>query len=438
MTQLARRSFAVFLFAVLLAAAGRAAPQCPGDDASEPNDTCNAATAWNLGGSNPQQVGLGSNPDYFVVFVPNNQVILVDQYYSSGAVAFSLELYEGLPCSTPIDDAALSQWGQGVNTVAMRNSSGATQAYYVRSELLTGGCQFYDLEIYVGRPACRPFGVDDGLEQNDACGSSVPLSAGVHTGLYVTGSDPDFYSYQLPPDTFVLIEADFGPGPEVTLELHPDQDCFNWLSVDMSAGGPISVGYMNTSTLTEALEFSISSQGISYDPFACVEYELEVTIVGPPAGTTSVCFGDGTAAGGTVNCPCGNASAVGAKRGCLNSTGSGAKMVPYGSASFVADDLFFVAFDVRASQPGVLVQGNALTPQPFRDGLLCVSGSTERVERLTSAASGTAVTTLSIVQAGSVPGPGATRYYQYWFRDPQISVCGTGSNLSNAIRVDWN
>jgi hypothetical protein len=198
------------------------------------------------------------------------------------------------------------------------------------------------------------------------------------------------------------------------------------------------VGHLNSSVFTESVEFSVSSQGISYDPFACVEYELDVTIIGPPAGTTSLCYGDGTAAGGTVSCPCGNASAAGAKVGCLNSTGSGAKLVPYGSASFAADDLYFVAFDVRPSQPGVLVQGNALTPQTFRDGLLCISGSTERVERMTSTAGGQAATTLSIVQEGAVPGPGATRYYQYWFRDPQISVCGTGSNLSNAVEVVWN
>jgi len=74
------RSLASLLFVALFSAPVLAAPQCPGDDTSEPNDTCNMATSWNLGGANPTFVGLGSNPDFFEVFVPAGQVILVDLY----------------------------------------------------------------------------------------------------------------------------------------------------------------------------------------------------------------------------------------------------------------------------------------------------------------------------------------------------------------------
>ena len=151
--------------------------------------------------------------------------------------------------------------------------------------------------------------------------------------------------------------------------------------------------------------------------------------IGPPG--TTICVGDGTAG----PCPCGNQSAVGAGRGCTNSTGEGARLVATGTAFHDADDLGLRIEGARPLQPSLLVQGSAQLVLPFKDGIFCMGVPTERVEVVQLDAAGAGETTTSL--AALVPGPGETRYYQQWYRDPATSPCGTGSNFSNGVKVDW-
>ena len=149
---------------------------------------------------------------------------------------------------------------------------------------------------------------------------------------------------------------------------------------------------------------------------------------------TRFCLGDG--ADGT-DCPCSNNSAPGSHGGCLNSLGQGAVLTPIGTASFAADDFGLLLTQGHPLQPTMFIQGATQIAIPFKDGKLCMGTPTERMEIVFLDGAGAGATVESIVTNGVVPGPGARRYYQAWYRDPSLAVCGVRSNLSSGLIVDW-
>lgn len=145
---------------------------------------------------------------------------------------------------------------------------------------------------------------------------------------------------------------------------------------------------------------------------------------------TPYCFGDGIAG----FCPCGNESIN--FRGCANSTSLGASLSGSGDAVIGQDTLVLHTHGAPAGAFGLFLSGaNPLTNSILGDGLRCVGGSVVRIEVAQTGNLGAADSTrvISLLDGATI---GSWRYYQFWYRDPQ-GPCGTGSNTSNAVSVQW-
>jgi hypothetical protein len=150
---------------------------------------------------------------------------------------------------------------------------------------------------------------------------------------------------------------------------------------------------------------------------------------------SAYCFGDGT---GTV-CPCSNPGALG--EGCANSTGSGATLSATGCADLFVDTLLFNISGVNGAKPGLLLRGdNQLSGgngNPIGDGLICAGGASNRSQVQVSVGGMATFTDWNGAGFGSVANLGSPTNFQYWYRDPQGSSCGTGFNFSNAWTVTY-
>ena len=154
--------------------------------------------------------------------------------------------------------------------------------------------------------------------------------------------------------------------------------------------------------------------------------------------------------------PCGNNAAIG--EGCRNSLGFGAKLTATGSNSIaqqVPNRLVLHATQARPNKNCVWLQGGSTAKTPFKDGLLCMGNPTIRlpgfgchpfpVQTLDGAGAlstnhanfGFDIVAMALCKgdniAANVP---TTRYYQLWYRDG-MGPCNTGSNLTNAVQVNW-
>ena len=156
---------------------------------------------------------------------------------------------------------------------------------------------------------------------------------------------------------------------------------------------------------------------------------------------TGFCFGDGS---GTV-CPCGNNSALGSGRGCVNSFGQGAFLTAVGSNSVSSDSVVLFASDLPTASSTLFFQGttqsNGGLGQVFGDGLRCASGALIRLG--TRVASGGLAFypgggSPTVSTKGLVPAAGGTFQYQAWYRNSAAFCTSSLFNLSNGVTIPWS
>jgi len=160
-------------------------------------------------------------------------------------------------------------------------------------------------------------------------------------------------------------------------------------------------------------------------------------------GKTPFCFGDGSGA----TCPCGNTSAPGSQAGCLNSFGTGGRLIATGDASTTSDSLVLTATGLTPNgAPPIFLQGTAQVLSGvgawFGDGLRCAAGSVIRLGTSLSVAGissfGYGIPgTQSVSIRGAILAPGATRYYQVNYRNAPVFCTSATFNLTNGVAISW-
>lgn len=187
------------------------------------------------------------------------------------------------------------------------------------------------------------------------------------------------------------------------------------------------LGDAGTASLWSATDFLDPLPGVDDTPG-------QQNVPEAPLAVTATCFGDG---GGTA-CPCQNNG--GAGEGCSNSSGSGARVDGLGVPSVAVDSLVLTVSNAIAQQPGLFFVGDTTLAGgagiTFGDGLRCCGGNVLRLQVTFPDAAGSTSSNLPIAGATGVQ-PGDRRCYQFWYRNPAGSPCGSGFNLTNALEVIW-
>jgi hypothetical protein len=152
----------------------------------------------------------------------------------------------------------------------------------------------------------------------------------------------------------------------------------------------------------------------------------------------SVCPGDKTLA----PCPCSNPGMSG--HGCQNSANTGGALLE-ASGTTSPDTLHLTSSGELPHPLTIFLSGDAPTNWTwnFGDGLRCTGGHLLRLF-VTNAVGGVAAVpgagdpsiSARSTAMGSPITPGSIRLYQAYYRDPG-SLCGTGFNVSNGLRVVW-
>ncbi|MFO1010731.1 MAG: hypothetical protein U1F29_11770 [Planctomycetota bacterium] len=160
----------------------------------------------------------------------------------------------------------------------------------------------------------------------------------------------------------------------------------------------------------------------------------------PIGNGTPFCSGDGSLADHTTPCPCGNSGAAG--NGCANSVNAnGANLDATGST--VANDVALVGTGMPATVSCIYLQGDALADTTFGDGTRCAGGTLIRLRTRANVGGASAfpdstdTITLS-ARGGVVPGSGATRYYQTYYRNSSALFCPPETfNVTNGRVIVW-
>lgn len=113
-------------------------------------------------------------------------------------------------------------------------------------------------------PSCATL-PDDVLEDNDTCGTAVPLALGLHPNLHVKDSDHDYYSITIPSQSLLDIYFPTGSGD---IWMTGFQPCFVQVTGTSSTGFSLA----NPNAFPHTILFQVRPRNA-----ACADYSLDLT-----------------------------------------------------------------------------------------------------------------------------------------------------------------
>jgi Tol biopolymer transport system component len=339
---------------------------------------------------------------------------------------FVKDLQTGAIVRVSVDSAGLE--GDGASFDASISSQGLFVSFASQAtNLVPVDTNYYD-DVFV-----------HDLTTGTTVRASVSSSGGqAHTGAYDSVITPDGRFVAFFSGASNLVPGDFNSSLDIFV-----RDLVNGTTERVSLG---SAGQQGDG---HCFYPAISADGrlVAFDSYS------DNIVLGDANGTRDIflrdrastfhlfCFGDGTQ---STPCPCGNAGAT--FHGCENSSGTGGGTLE-ASGPTSPDSVRLNATGERPTALSIFLQGDASVSggTVYGDGVRCTGGQLKRL--FVKNASGGAVcapaqgdpsiTARSSALGAPIP-PGATRFYQVYYRDPTATFCPNETfNVTNGVRVGW-
>ncbi len=393
-----------------------------GDDRFEENDSSAETRLLQLR-SYPALIS-DNEEDWFRFEVAAGQTVQVDALFSDAISDIDIRLLDTAG-NTLVTGGSISD----NESVTYTNCSMAAETIHLRVYEFGSACNTYDLIL-----SDVPAPMDDALEDNDTCGTAIPLPLGLTRGLVVfedacSGiADLDYYSIQLADGDTLAVDILFS-------DVIADLDIFAYdtaIGCDGGTTAPETLDFGFTSTDNESIVVTNGTGGpldivIKIDLFGgdVNTYDMIAKVSSTPTFGEVICAGND------------------------NSVGNGARLCATGSD--VATDNM-LSLDVSGAPAGVnglfVASQDVFSTNPAgSQGTLCIASlsmarfnSSLLMTDAMGAGSFSPDLTSIPFQSGGMPAPlavmsGDTVNFQFWHRDTDGPTAT--SNFSDALSVSF-
>jgi hypothetical protein len=245
---------------------------------------------------------LGRDDDFYDLdALPATRVRVIDVVFDSTGGALEAYLYGNAACSTPL--ASGIPTAEGLRLEAIENGTAGSDFVLEVRASIDSDCVPYAVRVDEIMKRCSGLEAsDDALEENDTCGTSVPLGEGLHTGLFASLTDADYFRIDVPADEVLTVDQTYVPwSARGKLQLFADAACRTQLDGALAGHASNTVSWPNTLGATTTIYAHCGAYTWPSIDAECLMYDLNVSIAPSP------CLGAGSSDAFEDNDDCANA-----------------------------------------------------------------------------------------------------------------------------------